>query len=163
MSSFPGRYALRDLADALPAEETRVVIARFVVLQVVERMAIGVVWPADADEERQAALPYLEAMRDDASLDYMRLLEVLSAVGIGNPGALAHACIAAAYPATLRGQTFGAYGFYRIGYHFAHTAADYNLAARAASSAADLCHSLGLDRAAQSWMRRCNAMARLCQ
>lgn len=163
MSSFPGRYALRDLGDALPAEETRVIIARFIVLQVVERIALGIVWPTDADEERQAAMPYLEAMRSDAPLDYLRLLEVLGAVGTGKPGVLAHACIAAAFPPTSRGQTYGAYGFYRIGYHFAHSAADYNLAARAASSAADLCHSLGLERAANSWMRRCNAMARLCQ
>jgi hypothetical protein len=163
MSTFPGRYALRDLSDAVPAEETRVIIARFVVLQVVERIALGIVWPTDVEDERQAALPYLEAMRADAPLDYLRLLEVVNALSNANQSVLAEACISAAYPAASRGQTYGAYGFYRIGYHFAHTVADYNLAARGASSAADLCYAMGLDRAAQSWMRRCNAMARLCQ
>lgn len=163
MSSFPGRYALRDLSDAVPAEETRVIIARFVILQVVERVALGIVWPTDVDDERQAALPYLEAMREDAPLDYIRLLEVLGAIGTSSQSALAESCIAAAFPAASRGQSYGAYGFYRIGYHFAQTGADYNLAARGASSAADLCHAMGNDRAAQSWIRRCNAMARLCQ
>src|SRR5688572_30333628 len=110
MSSFPGRYALRDLGGPVESSETRIIVARFVVLQLAERVVCGMVWPAELEVERTAVLPYLSAVRGIAPLDWVRLSELMAAVAAGDPRGVGLACLATAQPALTRGHRYGAYG-----------------------------------------------------
>ena len=160
-SLFPGELALRD-AGSGSVRVALLCAARFAVLQLVERYAVGEVESARLTLEIDAAAAYVEPLAQKAPHEAQRLTRVLEHLrdesARGTPAAL----LAAGDTAAACGHRNGAWGMYRASFDLAIVVGRNAVALSAASRLTELAQRLQRPGLARKWERRCGRLLSSC-
>ena len=161
-SQFPGELALRDARDR-STRYAQACVARFMVLQLVERLAAGTVDPAGLPLELEAAAEYIAPLTEKAPAEAERLTRVLDRLRRGEARAVPAALLAAGDAAITCGQPYGAWGLYCSAYELATPTGRSAVALSAASRLAELAERMQRPRLARVWQKRCARLLATCR
>src|SRR5687767_12204976 len=115
-SQFPGELGLRDNSGADLQKFSPLIVARFVVLQLAERYAAGLVEAQWMTAEVESAAEYIAPIRKQHPADALRLEQVLARIEAGDHRAVVLGLLAAGDTTLHRRHRLTAAGYYRASY-----------------------------------------------
>lgn len=160
-SQFPGELALRDARNGT-VRQAQLCAARFVVLQLAERYAMGRVDPTDWSLELAAAAAYIEPLNQKSPVEAQRLRRVLDRLNRDEARGAPAALLTAGDTAAACGHPHGAWGMYSAAFELAVPLRRNAAALSAASRLAELARRLQRPALVRKWERRCCRLLASC-
>lgn len=161
-SQFPGELALRDLPVRDAQEFVGLIAARFVMLQLIERIAHGGIEPHLLALELDSAVEYVTAIRRHAPADAMRLQRLADRVRRKEMRAVASALLSVGDTALVRAHRYAAFGFFRASHVLSNELKWDAAKLSSADRLAIVARELGRKREAAHWEQRRRRLVSRC-